>query len=29
MTELVVDAWRMAVPKRVAASYHSQAPGRR
>ena len=27
MTELVVDAWRMVVPKRVAASYDWQPPG--
>jgi hypothetical protein len=27
MTELVIDAWRMVVPKRVAASYDCQPPG--
>ena len=27
MTELVVDAWRMVVPKRLGASYDSQPPG--
>jgi len=27
MTELVVDAWRMVVPKRLGASYGIQAPG--
>ena len=28
MTELVVDAWRMVVPKRLGASYDGQAAGR-
>jgi hypothetical protein len=27
MRELVLDAWRMVVPKRVAAEYESSAPG--
>lgn len=26
MRELVVDSWRMVVPKRVAAAYDAQAP---
>lgn len=28
MRELVLDAWRMAVPKRVAAAYAQEAAGR-
>ena len=27
MTELVLDAWRMCVPKKVAAAYFADAPG--
>ena len=27
MTELVLDAWRMCVPKKVAAAYFAEGPG--
>ena len=28
MTELIVDAWRMVVPKRLGASYGAEPPDR-